>query len=111
MRYRTLLLVFFFLLIANTGFTQNSGQPAIAQSVVAVNLDTSDVNTQLHMFDIKNKSFSNSGVYFGMPIIYPRYSNAKMNYWWPSTDYDYNMPNAISEKENSFQLRNPRQDN
>lgn len=108
MRYQVLLTMFFFLLIAKTGFTQNVWQSAIHQAVVPVNPDTVDLDMRSPVPHFEVQPLSDSGLYFGMPIVKPFNKGAKMKYWWPSTDYNYTMPNAYPGKVKLFQFKYPK---
>jgi len=111
MKYQVLFTIFFFLLLAKTGFAQNAQPATVNHTVVPANADSSDLNMQVTIGDFEGNRLIGEVIYFGMPILNPRSVDAKMRYWWPSTDYNYNMPNAYPNKRNPFRFKYPKQDN
>lgn len=111
MKYHLLLTIIFFLLISYTGFAQESQLTTVNQTLMPVQPDSSDFDLRLPFADTNGATVSYDGLYFGMPVVKPGLLDAKMKYWWPSTDYHYTMPNAYPEKWNPFRFNDPKKDN
>ena len=107
MKYQVLFAVVAFSLVANTGLAQEMNPAAVDNVVGVVESDSSMFHSVSPMGDWIDTLLSDDGWYYGMPILKPGYVDAKMKTWWPSTDYNYNMPNAFPGKENKFQFNYP----
>ncbi len=103
MRYLSLITIFLFLLMAETGFAQKFQDLTVSQ---VPNHAISDSSYKLPTMGNFNSPVAvNEIVEYGMPIYNPQKFDAKMKYWWPSVDYDYNMPNPYHNNWDTFDIQ------
>lgn len=92
MKYLSLITILLFLLMAETGLAQKSQGLTVSQVPSPVISDLSGKVVTMDNFNTPIEVIERAD--YGMPIYNPQDVDAKMKYWWPSVDYDYNMPNA-----------------
>lgn len=103
MRYLSLFTILSFLLIAEIAFAQKLQSNAVDRVQNHVISDSSDKFMAMDNFN--SPVAVNGTVDYGMPVYNPQKFDAKMKYWWPSVDYDYNMPNPYYNNLDALNIR------